>query len=71
MSRSAAPKTKPQLSLRAETFPDVAFRCAQEAVRNAVREHHLLGNPVAIWREGRVVLLHPDGSIGEPEPVGS
>ena len=71
MSRSAALKRKPELSQRAATFPDVAFRCAQQAVRKAVREHHLLGNPVAIWRDGRVVLLYPDGSIGEPEPVES
>ena len=29
------------------------------AVREAVRRHKQLGNPVAVWREGRVVWLQP------------
>lgn len=33
---------------------------AQKAVRAAVREHKLMGNPIAIWRNGRVVLLPPE-----------
>src|SRR5689334_1840687 len=43
-----------------ETFPD--------AVREAIEGHFRHGNPVAVWQEGRVVLLHPDGRV---EPVGS
>jgi hypothetical protein len=34
----------------------------QDGVRQAIREHHLLGNPVAIWKDGEVVLLYPDGT---------
>ena len=30
------------------------------AVREAVREHKRLGNPVAEWRDGQVVWLQPD-----------
>lgn len=33
---------------------------AQKAVRAALREHKLMGNPIAIWRNGRVVLVPPD-----------
>jgi hypothetical protein len=33
---------------------------AQEAVRAALREHKLAGNPVAAWRDGKVVLLPPE-----------
>ena len=29
-------------------------------VRAAVRRHKLLGNPIAVWRDGRVVWLAPD-----------
>lgn len=32
------------------------------ATQAAIAEHHRAGNPVVIWREGRIVLLHPDGS---------
>lgn len=32
----------------------------QKAVRAALREHKLMGNPIAIWRNGRVVLVPPD-----------
>ncbi len=29
------------------------------AVRQAVRDHKAAGNPVAVWRDGRVVWLAP------------
>ena len=32
----------------------------QAAVREAVARHKRLGNPIAIWRDGRVVWLSPD-----------
>jgi len=32
----------------------------RRAVRAAVREHKLLGNPVAAWRNGKVVLIPPE-----------
>ncbi|MGV3720262.1 MAG: hypothetical protein ACO1SX_05065 [Actinomycetota bacterium] len=47
-------------------FTPHALECMQRAVAEAVAEHHLLGNPVYIWRDGRVVRLFPDGST---EPV--
>jgi hypothetical protein len=33
---------------------------AQKAVRAALREHKLMGNSIAVWRNGRVVLLPPE-----------
>ena len=33
---------------------------AQKAVRAALREHKLMGNSIAIWRNGRVELLPPE-----------
>jgi hypothetical protein len=32
----------------------------RRAVREALLEHKRLGNPIAVWREGRVVWLQPD-----------
>ncbi len=37
------------------------------AVREAVLRHKRLGNPVAVWREGRVVWLAPHEIPAEPE----
>ena len=36
------------------------IEAAQKAVRAALREHKLMGNSIAIWRNGRVVLLSPE-----------
>jgi hypothetical protein len=33
---------------------------AQKAVRAALRENKLMGNSIAVWRNGRVVLLPPE-----------
>lgn len=35
----------------------------QRAVREAIAEHHRLGHPVAISRDGRAGWLYPDGSF--------
>ena len=32
----------------------------KEAVAEAIAEHKRRGHPIAIWRDGKVVLLHPD-----------
>ena len=32
----------------------------RQAVREAVRRHKLLGNPIAVWRDGKVCWLQPD-----------
>lgn len=38
------------------------------AVRQAVRRHKLLGQPIVEWRDGRVVLTPPDEIVIDDEP---
>jgi hypothetical protein len=42
-----------------EDLPRI-LQAMQEAVREALLRHKRLGNPVAVWRDGRVVWLQPD-----------
>lgn len=39
------------------------------AVREAVLRHKRLGNPIAVWRDGRVVWLAPHEIPAEPEEL--
>jgi saccharopine dehydrogenase-like NADP-dependent oxidoreductase len=46
-------------------------QAAQEAVRAALLEHKRHNNPVAVWRDGKVVMVPPEeisetGEIIEP-----
>ncbi len=42
-----------------------------KAVRDAVRMHKLLGNPVAEWRDGKVVWVQPeDVQLDDDAPLG-
>jgi hypothetical protein len=43
-------------------FTPKALDAMQRAVSQAIAEHHRLGHPVAIWQDGRVVHLYPDGT---------
>jgi hypothetical protein len=36
------------------------LRAMQLAVREAIWRHKLAGNPVAVWRDGRVVWIQPE-----------
>lgn len=44
---------------RVEDLPRI-LAAMQRAVREALLEHKRLGNPVAVWREGRVAWLQPE-----------
>ena len=52
--------------MNAQTSPtlvtkgDAIDRLFRAAVRNALREHKRAGNSVAVWRDGKVVILKPD-----------
>jgi hypothetical protein len=35
-------------------------RAFKRAVRDALRKHKQANNPVAIWRNGKIVILQPD-----------
>lgn len=41
-------------------YGDRISEACERAVREALREHKLAGNPVAIFRDGKVVLLQPE-----------
>ena len=41
-------------------FGDRISEACERAVREALRDHKLAGNPVAIFRDGKVVLLKPE-----------
>jgi hypothetical protein len=41
-------------------YADAIDRACERAVREALLKHKLAGNPVAISRAGKVVLLQPD-----------
>ena len=49
---------------RVEDLPRI-LKAMTEAVREALRRHKRLGNPVAVWREGRVVWLRPEEIPGD------
>jgi hypothetical protein len=50
-----------------ERFGEEINRAYERAVREALKRHKLLGNPVAISRNGKVVLVQPDEIIIEDE----
>ena len=49
------------------TETDLADRAVRKAVREAVLRHKLLGNPIAVWRDGKVVWIPPE-EIEVPPP---
>ena len=56
--------------LSTTVFDDAARGAMARAVQLAIADHHRCGFSVAIWRDGRVVMLHPDGSTTPvEEPV--
>ena len=57
-------KARTVSSRKRKVFPRVSAKrivaVANRAVRKALREHKLAGNPVAVWRDGKVVVLQPE-----------
>lgn len=51
---------------RVEDVPRI-LRAMTEAAREAILRHKRLGNPIATWRDGRVVWLMPDEIHLDPE----
>jgi hypothetical protein len=43
-----------------EELQDRIVEAAGRAVEEAVRDHKRAGNPIAEWRDGRVVLVPPE-----------
>jgi hypothetical protein len=44
----------------ADTPPTQQIAAAQKAVRDALRDHKLAGNSIAVWRDGKVALVPAD-----------
>ena len=40
----------------------------KRAVREALVQHKAAGNPIASWRDGRVVWIQPDELLVDPAP---
>jgi hypothetical protein len=45
--------------MRKDVSIEERTRAIQEGVRDALREHALLGRSVSIWRDGKIVWLTP------------
>lgn len=39
---------------------DLVQDALRRGVREALRQHKRVGNPIAVWRDGRTVWLSPD-----------
>ncbi len=62
-------QNEPDLLVR---YSDEINKAYQRAVREALMRHKQAGNPVAISREGKVVLLQPDEiEIDRQQPAES
>ena len=54
-----AHESQPTPIERVQDVPRI-LRAMREAVREALLRHKLLGHPVVVWRDGRVILVQPD-----------
>ena len=54
-----AHESQPTPIERVQDLPRI-LRAMREAVREALLRHKLLGHPVVVWRDGRVVWVQPD-----------
>jgi hypothetical protein len=61
-----------ELALRREitrrfSNPDFITAAIGRAAREAVRQHKLAGNPIATWRDGKVVIIQPEDIVIDEE----
>lgn len=57
-SKNAELNTLPKIETKsADTPPTLQIEAAQHAVRDALRDHKLAGNSIAVWRNGKVELV--------------
>jgi len=47
-------------SVADELLQDRILEAIGDAVQQAIRDHKRAGNPIAEWRDGRVVLVPPE-----------
>ncbi|MBI4493233.1 MAG: hypothetical protein HY690_10630 [Chloroflexi bacterium] len=56
---TTSPDPEPSPVDRVQDIPRI-LKAMREAVREALLRHKRLGNPVAVWQDGRVVWLSPE-----------
>ena len=61
---------EPVKDIEAILETDLPGRAMRKAVREAVRRHKLLGNPIAVGRDGKVVWIPPEEIEGSPPEDG-
>jgi len=44
-------------------------RILQAAVRETLSMHKRLGNSIAVWKDGKVVIMPPEEIVISPEPL--
>jgi hypothetical protein len=60
-TRSEARTRRPKRRVGSHPFDArIVTRVVRAAVRAAVRRHKASRNPIAIWRDGRVVIVPPE-----------
>lgn len=60
--------SKPQIDLEQILSDDSKIEMAvRRAVREAITRHKRAGNPIAVWRGGKVVWLSPEEIPDAPE----
>ena len=49
----------------AEAFsdPDKITNALAQGVREALIKHKLAGNPIVVWRDGKIVLIKPEDIV--------
>ena len=52
------------------SLSDMADEALRKAVARAVEEHRKSGEPLAVWRDGKVVRVPADQLQGYEEPPG-
>ncbi len=51
--------------MRTDVTLEEKTRAIHDGVRAALREHALLGRPISVWRDGKVVILSPAETLEE------
>jgi len=63
-----ADHTKPLRRLDLYWDAEEIGKVFQLAVREALKMHKCMGNPIAIWRDGKVVIVPPEEIEIPPDP---
>ncbi len=61
-------RTRPPLPIDFFRDAEEIGKHLQLAVREALRMHKCLGNPIAVWKDGKVVIVPPEEIEIPPDP---